>query len=177
MGMGGNNSVTIRLGKSIPKASSTPNTPPEAPIVGYGMAMRRERNDRQLDECSRQDGGDIHAQVASGSEDAFGVAAKHVEREHVEQQMHQVGVQEARTEQLPRLELGDRVQMREHPSAPNRPEREANNHRVAEDALEAEGDDVDEDQCSRDGRHDASRFTRARSGMPGDSSYRLVHER
>jgi hypothetical protein len=56
---------------------------------------------------------------------------------------------------------------------------EVDDHRVAEDALKAEGDDVDEDQGSRDGRHDASRFTRARSACqatPRVVLHALIHD-
>ena len=36
IGIGGIISITRWLGNSMPKASSTPNTPPDAPSVGYG---------------------------------------------------------------------------------------------------------------------------------------------
>src|SRR5689334_22807106 len=35
IGIGGKSSITMRLGNIMPKASNTPNTPPEAPMVGY----------------------------------------------------------------------------------------------------------------------------------------------
>ena len=103
----------------MPKASSRPNTPPDAPTVGYRRAVHAAEHDELRDR--RADHADqVIDEEALRPEQALDLAAEHVQRQHVEQQVRQAAVQEAVGDELPDLEAGDAAELRRA----ERPQRE-----------------------------------------------------
>ena len=83
----------IRFGKIIAKASSRPNRPPEAPIVGAFEPS--SAGDEQLRQRRGDDARGVELQEALLAPDVLELAAEHPQAEHVEEQVVEVAVQEA----------------------------------------------------------------------------------
>ena len=81
-----------------------------------------QRRGQQLRDPGRQHAHQVVSQVAAGAENPLDRPAEHVQREHVEADMHQAAVQEGVGQQLPGLESGAQRPERERTApGPARP--------------------------------------------------------
>ena len=79
----------------MPKASSSPNSAPEAPTVGH-----REPISQVTSNCAAAAASTLasrNCQVALAAPQALELGAEHPQAQHVEEQVRHVAVQEARS--------------------------------------------------------------------------------
>ncbi len=128
----------------------------QQPEDAAGCADRRirrrvaRRGEHELRERGGHHRGEVVLHVALRADGPLDLAAEHVQREHVEEQMHQAAVQEAVGHHLPRLEAGRAAEQRRRVE---RPEGEPRDQHVGGDLLQQVHRDVDDDQDPGDGRN------------------------
>ena len=115
----------------------------------------RERRDHELRERSRYHAGEVIDNVAALAEDPLDRGTEHVEREHVEHEMHQAAVQEAVGDDLPGQESHGSHCAR----AAERPKGEERDELLCRHRLHQEYDAVDEKQQPGDRRDSVHRFS------------------
>jgi hypothetical protein len=106
------------------------------------IAARKRGAHDQLRNGAGHDRAEIGEGHPARAPDALEVGAEHPHREHVEQDVEDVAVQEAVGHQLPRRSDRQRAQSR----AVARPQREPLHHQPPEGHLQEEAEDVGDDQ-------------------------------
>ena len=106
-------------------------------------------DDHQLGDRRADDAHQVVGDEAAGAEQPLDLAAEHVQREHVEEQVGESTVQEAVREQLPHLEPWRARKLRRG----RRPEREPAQQERAHDVLQGENRHVQDQQGPGDRGH------------------------
>ena len=81
--------MTRLCGNSTANASSTPNTPPEAPTVGADALIERRGHHHQLHQAGREHGSEVQPGEPARTQRALDHAAERVQRVHVERDVRE----------------------------------------------------------------------------------------
>jgi ribonuclease Z len=143
--------------------------PEHAAGGAYGRQWRQVHvaGDHQLRDRGADHADEVILQEVRRPEQPLDLAAEHVQREHVEQQVRQAAVHESVGEQLPDLERRCVRELRRSSG----PQRERTDQQVPGEELQAEHRYVDDQQCPGDGReaiHDRAIVAEIRDPRPGD---------
>src|SRR6185369_3483449 len=131
----------------------------------WHLRRAHERGHHEMANRRADHRGEVVLRVEARAEEALDLAAEHVEREHVEENVRRVRVQEAVGDELPGLEA--RLEAARRPEG----ERIRRKHAAAFEQVDA---DVGDQQPLRDGRHYSTLAPESRTSFSSCGASRLM---